>query len=254
VNANLTNQAIGEVRVAENESLVVSGSAHTNAGKVEITGGSLEFIGPVTNSINTGLITGRSATLRFQSGLTNNGSLLLSSGVNDVSGDVANSASGKVVVAGGAHATFHDDVTQNGSLQVIKVGSTTSVAVFAGTFDGAGGSSGGGDIFFLSDLRPGNSTATVNFANNVGFGSQAALAIELGGVVPGTRYDQVHVTGAPGSIADQWLRARGWQLVRHPRLDQSQRHVCQCSTANTHERPRLGFLTALYVRHSLRRV
>ena len=99
--------------------------------------------------------------------------MLLSSGVNNVMGDIMNNAGGKIFVAGGAAATFYDDVTQNGTLQVIKVGATNSTAVFAGTFTGSGGSSGGGDIFFLGDLRPGNSPATVNLANNIGFRATA---------------------------------------------------------------------------------
>lgn len=195
VNANLTNLASGEVRVASGQSLLVNGTSQSNAGKLEVIGGSVEVIGSMTNATSTGLVTGRSATLRFSGGLDNNGSLLLSSGDNDVSGDITNNASGKVMVAGGAHATFYDDVAQNGTLQVIKVGSTTSVAVFAGAFTGSGGSSGGGDIFFLGDLRPGNSPAIVTFANSVGLGANASLEIELGGTAKGRGYDSVAVAG-----------------------------------------------------------
>jgi hypothetical protein len=90
---------------------------------------------------------------------------------------------------------FYDDVAQNGSLQVIKVGSTNSTAVFAGAFTGSGGSSGGGDIFFLGDLRPGNSPAALTFANNIGFGPTATTTIELGGLSAGAQYDQILVTG-----------------------------------------------------------
>jgi MYXO-CTERM domain-containing protein len=195
VDANLVNYSGGEVRVAVGESLVVSGGGHTNNGKLEAIGGELEFIGAVTNSASTGLTTGRNATLRFQGGLTNDGSLSLTAGVNDVTGDIGNTATGTIVVSGGAAATFYDDVVQNGVLRVSKVGSTTSVAVFLGDFTGSGGSTGGGDIFFEGDLRPGNSPATVTFANNVALGAGADLQIELGGVMPSTQYDQVHVTG-----------------------------------------------------------
>ncbi|HEX2473526.1 MAG TPA: hypothetical protein VHK01_02200, partial [Lacipirellulaceae bacterium] len=113
-----------------------------------------------------------------------------------VFGDINNHATGKIVVAGGAHATFYDDVTQNGTLQAIKVGTTNSVAVFAGAFTGSGGSSGGGDIFFLGDLRPGNSPAMVNFDNNIGFGATTTLAIELGGITPGSQFDMLEIGGA----------------------------------------------------------
>ncbi|MEX2169583.1 MAG: PEP-CTERM sorting domain-containing protein [Pirellulales bacterium] len=196
VSTDLINYTSGEVRVAEGESLVISGNGHSNDGKLEVINGSLEFIGGLTNTVGTGLITSRNATLRFQNGLTNNGSLMVSFGTSDVSGDITNSATGKIIVAGGAAATFYDDVTQNGTLQVIKVGSTNSTAVFAGAFTGSGGSSGGGDIFFLGDLRPGNSPAIVNFGNNIGFGPTTTLEIELGGTTPGSGYDQVHVASS----------------------------------------------------------
>jgi hypothetical protein len=58
---------------------------------------------------------------------------------------------------------------------------SSSVAVILGAFSGSGGSTGGGDIFFEGNLRPGNSPATVTFDNNVSFGSGASLDIELGG-------------------------------------------------------------------------
>jgi probable HAF family extracellular repeat protein len=190
-------QNSGEVRVAAGESLLVIGTTpfHSNFGKIEAIGGSMEFAGALTNNANVGLITGGNATYRFRNGLTNNGSLMLSFGTNNVSGDITNSGTGKIVVAGGAAATFYDDVTQNGTLQVIKVGSTNSVAVFAGAFIGSGGSSGGGDIFFLGDLRPGNSPASVTFGNNVAFASSATLSVEIGGTNQGTGYDHLNITG-----------------------------------------------------------
>ncbi len=194
VNANLTNYAGGELRVASGETMVVSGSGNTNDGKFEVIGGELEFLGVVVNNVGAGLVTGRNATLRFQAGLTNAGSLSFSGGVNDVSGDVDNS--GTIVVSGGAATTFYDDVIQNGVMRVSRVGSTASTAVFLGDFTGSGGSTGGGDIFFEGDLRPGNSPAIVTFDNNVGFGSGSVTTIELAGVMPGSEYDQVRVTGA----------------------------------------------------------
>ena len=51
------------------------------------------------------------------------------------------------------------------------MGSTSSVAVVFGAFSGTGGSTGGGDIFFEGDLRPGNSPTTVSFDNNIGLGA-----------------------------------------------------------------------------------
>jgi hypothetical protein len=143
----------------------------------------------------TGLITGRNNVFRFNGGLTNDGSLALSIGTSDVFGDISSSATGAIVVSGGAGATFYDDIDQNGTFRVSNVGSTTSVAVVFGAFSGSGGTTGGGDIFFEGDLRPGNSPARVVYANNVAFGSSTTLQIELGGTALGTQYDQVHIDG-----------------------------------------------------------
>jgi probable HAF family extracellular repeat protein len=195
VNADLVNYADAETRVASGESLVVSGLSHSNAGRLEVIDGSLELIGAVINDASTGLITGRDATLRFNHGVTNDGAIALSFGTSDVFGDIDNTATGEVVISGGAAVTFYDDVVQNGTLRVSSVGSTTSVAVFLGDFTGAGGTTGGGDIFFEGDLRPGNSPATVTLDNNVALGSGASLQIELGGLNPGSEYDQFFVTG-----------------------------------------------------------
>jgi hypothetical protein len=145
--------------------------SRSNSGRLEVLGNGnvlggnaeLEFGGYAVNAASTGLTTGRNATLRFgrvpdvANGLVNAGAVALTGGTNDVFGDVENMDTGKVVVSSGASAAFYDDVVQNGTLQVLKAGSTNSIATFAGSFTGSGGSSGGGDIFFLGDLRPGNS-------------------------------------------------------------------------------------------------
>jgi hypothetical protein len=199
VDAKITIFPGAELRAANGQRLNITGTfAHGNAGKIEAIDAEIEFGQLLINNASTGLIAGQDATFRFAAlgGLNNSGSLALTFGVNNISGDIVNTASGKIIVAGGAHATFYDDVTQNGTLQVIKVGTTNSVAVFAGAFTGSGGSSGGGDIFFLGDLRPGNSPAIVNFDNNIGFGPTTKLDIELGGVTPGSQFDRLQVSGA----------------------------------------------------------
>ena len=100
---------------------------------------------------------------------------------------------GQIIVSGGAGVTFYGDINQQGALTVSKVGSTTSVAVFFGMVEG-NGATGGGDIFFEGGLEPGPPFAAgdVVFDNNVAFGSQATLEIELG---DDAQYDHVDVTG-----------------------------------------------------------
>jgi hypothetical protein len=200
VDAQLVIEVGGEVRVTDDQSLRVIGRVvmpeHNNFGKIEVTDAEIEFGQVLVNRPSTGLIAGQDGTFRFNGGLGNSGSIALTSGANSLSGDINNMAGGKIIVAGGAHATFYDDVIQDGVLQVIKVGSTNSVAVFAGAFTGSGGSSGGGDIFFLGDLRPGNSPARVNFENSISFSATTSLEIELGGLTPGAQFDMLEISGA----------------------------------------------------------
>ena len=194
ISAQLNNLAAGEIRVAAAQSLRLTGPSHTNAGRVEVLGGSFEVAGAFTNAVSTGLITGRDAVLRFNSGLSNFGGVSLSSGFNDVTGDINNRAGSTLTVTGGAHATFYDDVIQNGTLRVTRAGTTTSVAVFLGSFSGAGGATGGGDVFLEGDLRPGNSPAFVTFGVNLTLSPSTTTLIEIAGTADNT-YDRVSVSG-----------------------------------------------------------
>jgi probable HAF family extracellular repeat protein len=200
VNVSLDN-GNGLVRARAGERLQIIGASHSNNGRIEAIGtagelAEIEFKGTLGNADSTGLITGRNAVMRFNNGLSNKGSLALTGGTNDVFGDIDNMDGSAIVVTGGAAATFYDDVTQDGVLRVSKVGSTTSTAVFLGEFIGDGGSTGGGDIFFEGDLRPGNSPAQVTYENNVFLGSRSTLEIELGGLMPGVEHDKIVVDGS----------------------------------------------------------
>jgi probable HAF family extracellular repeat protein len=190
LDTNLINEMGGEVRIAAGQSLVVSGSAHSNAGKIETIDGSLEVIGVLANEANTGLITGENATLRFIDGLTNDNTVALSFGTSRVFGDVTNSASGSIAVAGNSNVTFYDDVTNGGTLNVAG-GST---AVFFGELSG-NGNVGTGDVQALGDLVPGASPGLMEFGGNLTLGPLSNLQIELGGLVPGSEFDQLAVAG-----------------------------------------------------------
>lgn len=193
------NTEFGQIRSNAGESLRVLGAQVVNRGRIEALGNAtsqavLNFASGVNNIAGLGLITGRNAELNFGTGLTNAGSLALTASFNDVFGDITNIPTGMISVTGGAHTTFYDDVIQNGTLRVVRSGSTTSVAVFLGSFSGSGGATGGGDLFFEGDLRPGNSPAFVTFDANVSLGSGATTLIELAGT--GThQYDRISVTG-----------------------------------------------------------
>jgi fibronectin-binding autotransporter adhesin len=191
IDANASNATpTAEIRLDADERLLVTGTL-SNTGLIDVFEGEVEAQGAVTNA---GLITGRDATFRFRSGLTNNGALGISFGTTDVFGDITNNTGRTVSVSGGGLATFYDDFTQNGIFQVAKVGSTTSVAVVFGAFSGSGGFTGGGDLFALGDLRPGQSPGQVTMDGNLSLGGTTNTFIELGGTGVG-QFDQLVVSG-----------------------------------------------------------
>jgi fibronectin-binding autotransporter adhesin len=202
VSGSFLNRATGDVRLAAGQSMILqSAAAHSNAGSVEVLGNAFfpatfEAVGPFANtSGGTSLIVARSASLRFNSGLTNQGALSMIYGLTDVFGDVNNALGGSISVAGGAGVTFFDDVVQNGTVTVSIAGSTRSSAVFLGSVSGTGSFTGGGDVFFMGDLRPGNSPAIVTMSNNVSLAAGSTTHIELAGTTVGTQYDRLVING-----------------------------------------------------------
>jgi hypothetical protein len=194
VDAQLVNQSGGEVRVANDQRLRFTrtgplGEFHSNAGRIEVIDGEIEFAQELGNAATSGLITGRNATLRFGGGLQNFGSVGLSFGTSDIFGDVLNF--GSVVVGGNSQATFYDDVTNSGTLNVAR-GST---AVFFGTLSG-NGNAGSGDVQALGDLAPGASPGIMQFGGDLQLGPLTQLNIELGGVEAGAQYDRLDIAGA----------------------------------------------------------
>jgi hypothetical protein len=141
------------------------------------------------------LIVARNASLRFNGGLANHGAVSMVYGLTDVFGDVSNELDGSLSVVGGAGVTFYDDVIQNGTMSLSGAGSTQSSAVFLGSLSGAGSFTGGGDVYVLGDLRPGNSSAIVTMTNNVSLAAGSRTHIELGGIAAGSGYDRLIVNG-----------------------------------------------------------
>jgi hypothetical protein len=189
---NVTNATGGEIRAEAGKRLKLQGTNGTNAGKINLQGGTAEFTQALTNGA-TGQILGRGALSVGGTGLNNQGHVAFSSGITDVFGDVVNNtgdAARGVTVSGNADITFWDDVNNvAGSLFRVSAGSS---ATFFGAFSGAG-ISGFGDVYFEADVTPGASPTTPSFGGNVSFGSQASLTIELGGTLPGGQYDQLQV-------------------------------------------------------------
>jgi T5SS/PEP-CTERM-associated repeat protein/autotransporter-associated beta strand protein len=198
ISGAVVNSAAGSVLVAGGDRLRFLGPSMQNAGHVSALGtaaspAEVEFAGTAGNELGAGLITGVNARFRFEDGVENDGSIALTGGDNHVFGDIDNE--GELIVTGGAAATFYGDIANAGVIRVAKMGETAATAVFLGDVSGAGGTTGGGEVYFEGDLRPGVGATTSMFDSNVHLGSQSALEIDLAGIAPGG-FDRVEVSGS----------------------------------------------------------
>jgi hypothetical protein len=191
---NLQNNALGIIQAHGSDRLVFNGTTNINSGNINATNGArIEFRNSLNNFIG-GLISSQDSSLRFDGGLFNSGGLGVTFGASNIFGDITNFAQGIINVSGGGQATFSEDILQNGTMQIVKVGNSTSSAVVFGSFSGSGGFTGGGDLFALGDLRPGNSPASVLYGGNLFMGASTNTFIELGGLSSG-QFDQMLVLG-----------------------------------------------------------
>ena len=188
VSSGLTNVSTGVVRAGQGQRLSFRGTNNTNAGAIDLVGGTVEFTSALTN-LPTGEIHGRGTLVT--GGLTNQGAVFLSSGITDVFGNVTNAAGGRVVVSGNADATFWDNVTNNGAQFKVADGSS---ATFFATFSGQG-ISGTGKVYFEGTVSPGNSPGLLAAEGDVTLGADSVTRIELAGRKPGLEYDRLDVGG-----------------------------------------------------------
>lgn len=191
LHANVSNE--GEIRIAPGQNLLIDGDNHANTGKIEVINGGLEVNGAMTNYPTTGLMTARNASLRFNGGLHNVANLVMTGGYNDISGDIVNHLDGKIVNTGlGTTSIFYDDMVNDGDIKT----ATGAGSIFLGTVSGNGSFSGGGQLFFEGDLRPGHSPGQMTVAGDVTFGDANTLTMEIGGYLRGSEYDAFDVAGA----------------------------------------------------------
>src|SRR4029450_1247268 len=102
----------------------------------------------------------------------------LSGGNSDIRGDVTNSAGARIVTSGaGVITTFYDDVVHNG-LEIFT--GANSSTVFFGAQSGAGPFTGTGTVYFIGDLRPGNSPASVIYEGDVSLGGGSLFSLGIG--------------------------------------------------------------------------
>jgi fibronectin-binding autotransporter adhesin len=195
---SVSNSATGQIQITAGNRIQFTANAGSfgNSGIISVNGGELALDSGFGNGAG-GLLSGRDGVIRGgTTGIANGGSIAFSGGFMDVYGDVAQSAGGRFTITGGGVTTFYDDVTIGpgaNNIQVSASGGVVSSVVFLGSYNG--GATGGGAVFIEGDHRPGNSPATVSFGGDTFYGAASHLRVELGGMTPGTQYDQVHVAG-----------------------------------------------------------
>ncbi len=188
----LDNRTGGQIRVAAGDTLTFAGSGHTNSGRIELLGGTVEVAeGGTFENDPEGLIAGHGAVL--MPWLFNEGQMSFS-GPTDVHGELINATGDPdvgIAIGGDAGATFWADVHNASGL--FRVAANSS-ATFFGAFAGSG-ISGPGDVYFEAGMTPGTSPGVASFGGNVHLGTHADLEIEIAGVDRGTQHDALDVAG-----------------------------------------------------------
>jgi hypothetical protein len=188
VDARLFNEAGGRVTIDTGQRIeFTSSGSSSNAGTLEVNGGETRFTSLLVNSVGTGTITGRDATLRFDGGLSNQGSLFLTTGVSEVFGNVANQ--GSIALGARAEAIFHDDFEQAGTFVI----PTNAVATMFGRYTGLG-FTGGGELVVIGTLSPGFSPAIADFDGDLTLGPGSTTIIDIEGLTPG-QFDVMNFSG-----------------------------------------------------------
>jgi fibronectin-binding autotransporter adhesin len=190
IDALLSNQPAGEVRVAAGEQLqFLDAGSSFNSGRINLLGGTVEFTQSALTNAVSGQIIGQGSII---ADATLNSGTMAFSGAANVLGDVTNNVSGKIISSGGGPTTFFDDMVNNGEIRT----SPGSFTVFFGALSGSGSFTSTGTVNIEGDLAPGSSPAAVSFGGDLAFGSTASAQIELGGTTPGSEYDVLDVSGA----------------------------------------------------------
>ncbi len=202
IDANLTNNSGGIVRVDNNETLKLTGTAHSNSGSYELRSGEMQINGVTTNnSSGRILFNGDGGIARFNGGLTNNGQVQVSFGSAEVFGNVTTNSGGKIILTGNSNTTFYNavDIRSGGELRV----STGSNAVFFGQVFQRTGSlfTGSGTKFYEGGLSVGASPGLGVDAGDVSFGAGNEYLAEIAGtalgdaLVNGLAFDRYIVAG-----------------------------------------------------------
>ncbi len=201
--ADVQNSAMGEVRADTGDRLVLQGLYHNNHGVFVVEEGRMDITGSVFNYgqinvvdgnlttsdyvFNYGSLSVTNGTARFDGQLSSNGVIQVSGSHADFFGTIDIQSSGNLLIGATAQATFYDNITNNGAVVV----GANATFVSLGTLNGSGTYTGTGIVEILGNFNPGNSPGIVEFDVDTILGSGATLTMELGGLNPGTGYDQL---------------------------------------------------------------
>ncbi|MCP5144870.1 MAG: hypothetical protein H6978_08610 [Gammaproteobacteria bacterium] len=184
----LTNTAAGEVRVNDGDRLLFTGAGNTNAGTVNVLGGTAEFAQDFTNE--AGATVNGHGTFMADGGIENQGAINFSGLISDVFGDLNHT--GTVLISGTSTVNFYDDITNNGTQFRVSTG---SVAAFLGSYHGGSGFQGLGTVLFDGLTNAGNSPALTTVEGNMIFGGGNMLTIDIIGTEPGSEFDRWEIGG-----------------------------------------------------------
>ncbi len=206
----------GRVLVRDYETMQLAGTVE-NMGRIDVQANTgragLEVGGPISNFGSLNLM---NADLAARGGIDNYNRISIA-GSTSLYGPVRNGEGSLVNVSGiASHGMFWDDFTNDGSF-IVTAGST---ATFFGWVGGIGSFGGAGTKNFANGYAPGNSAALVALDGTVNF-EAGALAMELGGTVPGSGHDKLVFAGVVGlQGADlQVLWLSGWAGQAGDRFD-----------------------------------
>ncbi|MCV2363296.1 FxDxF family PEP-CTERM protein [Paucibacter sp. DJ1R-11] len=169
----------GILAAGDGGKLLISQGLASNAGQIQLSGGTLDnngraLVNEVGGSIN-GFGTLRSGTL------SNKGQILLSGGTSAVRADIVAQAGSEIILSGQSNTSFYGsvEVMSDAELRV----SEGSVATFAGLVKQRTGSNinGDGKMFFEGGLNIGNSPGYGYIQGSVVFASSNFYEAEIGG-------------------------------------------------------------------------
>lgn len=160
--------------------LLISQGLASNAGQIQLSGGTLDNNGKVMvneagASIN-GFGTLRSGTL------TNKGQIFLSGGTSTLRADIVAGAGSQIILSGLSNSTFYGKVELDAGAELrVTEGSVATFAAEVKQRDGAD-VNGAGKMFFEGGLSVGNSPGFGYIQGTVTFSSSNTYTAEIGGI------------------------------------------------------------------------